>query len=290
VQHRLTVWIGCALIAAIAHTSAQGAIVVTNNVDANQLGAALGLGPGAVITSSNLAEVQQIPGLGLASSGVFKTTGPAPDTYGLDCDGIVLTTGNAADFGTGPDSKVLSVNYKTGTFAYDSLLDPIATPFGWGGYSFHDFTKLDLTFDMVGNADTISFKLVFGTDQAPLPANDYFFNDVFAAFLNGTNIALVDGKPMEMHHPDLLPSSSVNNPGTAMSWVLAPGGNPILEITAKVAPGSKNNTLSFIIADNKDGYMDSGVFICGVPEPQTFVLALAALPLGALYLLRRRRV
>ena len=102
-QHRLTVWIGCALIAALAHTSAQGAIVVTNNVDANQLGAALGLGPGAVITSSKLAEVQQIPGLGLASSGVFKTTDNWPSSNDSDGEGDGKCVAQVGRAGCHPD-------------------------------------------------------------------------------------------------------------------------------------------------------------------------------------------
>ena len=208
---------------------------------------------GIVVTGVNLITP---PALGTAvPTGVFSAGGIAP--YGLFGDGIVLSTGDATAYGSGPN-----VNQDTSTgfnplpdFSQDAILDPIT-----GGVDDHfDITRLDISFDLLPGFDTVFFNAVFGSEEFPEFVPLGFF-DGFGIYLNGfapsDNIAFVGGLPVSIAHPDFAAI-----PGTELDGVLAPGGNPLLTFQRFIGDGATGNTLTFIIADLIDEIYDATVYI-----------------------------
>ena len=192
------------------------------------------------------------------STGVYSAGGIAP--YGLFGDGIVLSTGDVADYGSGPN---LTPDQSTAfsfapDFTQDVLLDPIT-----GGLDDHfDVTRLDISFDLLPGFDTLFFNTVFGSEEFPEFVPLGFF-DGFGIYLNGSapgdNIAFVGGLPVSIAHPDF---AAV--PGTELDGVLAPGGNPLLTFQAFIGDGVAGNTITFIIADLIDPIYDATVYIASL--------------------------
>ena len=52
--------------------------------------------------------------------------------------------------------------------------------------------------------------------------------------------------------------------GTELNGVLAPGGNIVMTFTVPVAQNSTGNTLTFIIGDSSDSYVDSTAYIANL--------------------------
>jgi Ca2+-binding RTX toxin-like protein len=189
----------------------------------------VGTNTGIVVTGFTLTT----PGAAgtAVSTGVYSAGGLAP--YGLFGDGIVLSTGDVADYGSGPNltpdqSTAFSFNPD---FSQDVLLDPIT-----GGLNDHfDVTRLDISFDLLPGFDTLFFNTVFGSEEFPEFVPLGFF-DGFGIYLNGSapsdNIAFVGGLPVSIAHPDF---AAV--PGTELDGVLAPGGNPLLTFQAFIGDG-----------------------------------------------------
>ena len=229
-------------------------LTVTPEIDAQVLvNTLVGGNTGIVVTGFNLIAP---PALGSAvSTGVFSAGGIAP--YGLFGDGVVLSTGDVAAYGSGPD-----LNPDTSTafsfspdFSQDALLDPIT-----GGAEDHfDVTRLDISFDLLPGFDTVFFNTVFGSEEFPEFVPLGFF-DGFGIYLNGfapsDNIAFVGGQPVSIAHPDFAAI-----PGTELDGVLAPGGNPLLTFQSFIGDGATGNTLTFIIADLIDPIYDATVYI-----------------------------
>jgi len=186
-----------------------------------------------------------------ASSGRFTLTGPIPDTYGLTTNGIVLSTGDAVDYGTGTNT-VPDKTTDWGVAANDqmnSLLSPVT-----GSVSNFDATELFITFSVDAGVSNVSFIAVFGSEQFPSGPGV----GGFAAYLNGTNMAVVAGTPVRSDHPDMAALE-----GTELNGVLAPGSNAVLVFTAPVTPGSSNNFLTVIIANSDTNQPDSTVYLAG---------------------------
>ena len=193
------------------------------------------------------------------SSGVYESGG---DVFGLLGRGIVLSSGDVRDYGDGPNTSpgkttTFGEDYGTqATFEQQQLLFPIS------GQPFHyDVTQIDISFDLAPNFDTIFFNVVFGSDEyAEYVGSSYI--DAFGIFVNGENIAVQDGLPINVNHP-----SMASIPGTELDGILAPNGNPVLTFSKTLEAGSKDNTLTFIIADSGDAYLDTTAYFSSVGGP-----------------------
>ena len=302
------------------------AITVTPSQDATQLTNALlsGANTGIVVTSSTLSGHQEslsIAGLDagtLTSSGSYANTS---GTYGIG-PGVVISTGsvngismqgiplfpgygdgpntvgaNGYPFGSGfdigapPDPENPPALGTPATAAQELILDPITgDPATQTYYDHYDVTELLINFDMQAGFNSVAFNIVFGSEEYPEFVGSPFV-DGFGMFLNGTNIAQVGGKPVNINHPDVTDIA-----GTELDGVLAPNGNPVLTFSGLVNP--TGNSLRFIVADTSDGVYDTTVYLSalkGVSAPEVplpasgLLLGTAAIGLAARGRLLRRR-
>jgi hypothetical protein len=188
-----------------------------------------------------------------------------PDTYNMQFSGVVLSTGNVADYNTGPNTSASqTTDFVAPASASDEeLLDTITG----GSFNHNDVTRLDITFNMLPGVDTVFFQVVFGSEEYPEFVNT-LFNDGFGIFLNGSNIAFTASAPININHPAMAALE-----GTELDGVLAPGGSAVLQFSANVGAGSANNTLTIILADTSDGLYDTTVFVSSlggsVAQPPT---------------------
>jgi hypothetical protein len=221
----------------------------------------------------------------------------------LQRSGIVFSTGDVADYQTGPNSgKKHTTNYATGfkgedqpgpsipgipaTPSQNALLDPIS-----GQFPHYDVTALTINFVLKPGFDRVFFDVVFGSDEYPEFRNTQYV-DAFGMYLNGKNIAVVGGSPVNINHPDFR-----DIPGTELDGVLAPGGNPVVRFSPLIGAGA--HSLTFILGDTSDGQVDTTVYFSAlggsppspstVPEPSSLVLFAVGLLSVAGYGWCRRR-
>lgn len=194
-------------------------------------------------------------------------------------EGVILSSGRAVDV-VGPNNTP-SMTTNLGTPG-DAALDAIS-----GGSTFNA-TVLEFDFDVPAGAEKVFFKYVFGSEEY----NEYVgssFNDVFAFFVNGTNVALVpdpnnpggtlpaainsinNGRPgLSPVNPDLYINNDPFNPDNTGTTVpqadlrntQMDGLTVVLNVEAAVNPAS-TNTLRLAIADKSDSILDSWVLIEG---------------------------
>ncbi|MCX7915041.1 MAG: choice-of-anchor L domain-containing protein, partial [Verrucomicrobiae bacterium] len=198
-----------------------------------------------------------------SSCGLYNLSGPIPDTYGLSFPGIVLSTGNVADYASGTNrSTAQSTSFNVrATEEQETLLDPITGP-----VDHYDCTQLDITFRMLPGHDTVFFQVVFGTEEYPEFVNSTFV-DGFGMYLNGTNIAFLAERPINVRHPAMRALA-----GTELDGLIASGGTAVLTFGAFVGSGTETNTLTFILADSSDAAVDTTVYIAALgggtpPQP-----------------------
>jgi len=264
------------------------ALSIVPSSNANDLASALtaGGGSGLVVTGATLVSHTMDSA---SSSGTFTN---ADATYSpLLTRGVVLSTGNVLDYATGPNTRIdKSTLYNDpATPDQQALLDPIT-----GAAKHYDVTDLTITFDMQPGFDTAFFNAVFGSEEFPEFVQQGF-NDGFGLYVNGTNIATVDGLPVNINHPGM-----THLAGTELDGIL--GSTPVHTFSAIVGEGSKDNVLKFIIADTRDPQYDSTVYLSQlggtlppppdgdaaiVSEPITLLAAMAALTATGIYTRRR---
>lgn len=271
------------------------AIVVTPTLDATTLGNALlgGGGAGIDLTSVSVSvSGQSQTGPGGPTSVSAGTFTNASGTYGIG-DGIVISSGNAGDYGDGPNTSPskTTIYGVSATPAQEALLDPITG----GALNHNDVTQIDITFDMLAGFDTVFFNVTFGSDEYDEFVGSSFI-DAFGLYVNGTNIAQVNGDPVNIDHPDMLFLS-----GTELDGILGGSqgafGPYVHTFSAVVGDGATGNTLTFIIADSGDSSLDSTAYISQlggstppppeVPVPAT--LGLLGIGMAALGLRRRKK-
>lgn len=191
-----------------------------------------------------------------ASAGLF--TGGTGASLGIE-DGIVLCSGVISN-AIGPNSDDgISADLPIPGDADLSLIT---------GGTTNDATVLE--FDFVPNFNTLYIQYVFGSDEY----NEYVFayNDVFAFFLNGTNIAKIPSTniPVSIDNINLInnPSYYKNNdygdlyPGPYPYCTEMDGMTKVLVAQASVNKGQTNH-IKLAVADALDSALDSFVFIKG---------------------------
>ncbi len=262
--------IALALIAALTNVTHAGLVVsdlnhgVTPQDLANSLvGSAVSISNvtyvggtrGAGTFSGGLPILTFDSGLILGSGAVQTVTGDVPCSGGVEgpntCFELLGPDGwsNSTDFGLpgDPDLTILS-----GNPTFDATI---------------------LEFDFVPQFSTVQFKYVFSSEEYSDYSNTPF-NDVFAFYINGVNVALVPGtnEPVSIntinngndnggdptpHHPDLFVD---NVRPTVTIDTQMDGLTVVLICSSNVTPGQVNH-MKLAISDASDGVFDSAVFI-----------------------------
>ncbi|MCK7525242.1 MAG: choice-of-anchor L domain-containing protein [Ignavibacteriales bacterium] len=215
------------------------------------------LGPGVTYSNVAFAGTQGANG----SAGLF-TNGIAAGLDLID-EGIMLSSGFAVN-ATGPNSSdgITGQLFTGGDADLNALV----------GGGTQDKTVLE--FDFVPTANNIYIEYVFASDEY----NEYVnsnFNDVFAFFINGTNIALIPTTAIPVAINNV---NNGNNPyGSNSSYPQfylnndLQNGGPFYDIeadgmtkkftgTATVTP-NVTNRIKIAIADRGDTVLDSWVFV-----------------------------
>lgn len=175
--------------------------------------------------------------------------------------GVLLTSGAAPSLSnTSPGFSVDNSPY-SGSYNGDPDIDKVVnTVFPTVSY---DATTLSFDFTVADPAATsISFDLVFGTDEYPEWV-DTVFVDSAMTLVNGANYALFNHDPM---HPLSVISSNLtanyfqDNANNVLP-IEYDGVSYVLKIIAPVIPGGAVNHIKIGVADTGDHVYDSGLFL-----------------------------
>ena len=203
---------------------------------------------GVGITASNVS----FTGANVAGGSFGNGLG---DGLGID-SGVILSTGNIAG-AIGPNNSG-STSTNNGTLGDPALTTIVSN-------TTNDAAILQ--FDFIPTAPVLRFKYVFASEEYQEFVGQAF-NDVFAFFLNGTNIALIPGTstPVSINNvnqninTNRYVNNSSPNPPNPLFGTQFDGFTTVLEARAGVNPGVIN-TIRLAIADTQDSIFDSAVFI-----------------------------
>ena len=187
-------------------------------------------------------------------------------------DGVLLTTGDVRNV-VGPNESD-GKGTDNGTPG-DADLEKITT-------GTQDAAVLE--FDFVPSENTVTFEYVFASEEYNEFANSEF-NDVFAFYLNGSNVALIPdtttpvaintvngGNPLgtDAKNPQFYRNNDRNSGGGSIDTEMD-GLTVVFSVRAKVVPNQTNH-IKLVIADVSDSILDSAVFI----RSNSFVVTPAA--------------
>lgn len=217
---------------------------------------------GTTTTATDLVESILGPGIGYsnvsftglsgspASAGLFTGGNSAGMSFN---EGILLSSGYVSN-AIGPNA-VSNITADLG-LAGDANLDGLIP-----GYSTYDATILE--FDFTLPAESIYIQFIFGSDEY----NEWVgssFNDVFAFFLDGTNIAVIPGTttPVSVNNVNngAYPSYYVDNTGAVVE-LECDGFTTTLDGTFPLDMNLTTHHIKLAIADAGDHILDSWVFI-----------------------------
>ena len=180
------------------------------------------------------------------------------ENYGGGANFSGGTSGFFSDFQFDDETGAISgTSGPTANAAQTDLLDEIS-PSALG--NFQDTTSLNITFTNVTQTDQVlDLFAVFGTEETPTFVGTNF-NDGFGVFLNGENIALQGGLPLNVDHPDQTPVF-----GTELDTLITgsddAGGArlPYIDLTTTVGAGQ--HELTIVLGDGSDDQLDSTAFL-----------------------------
>lgn len=262
-------------------SAAKADLIVTQNADASTL-AGVFLGSGITIDSASVTG---------ASSAFGTFTGGNSVGGGFFESGIVMSSGQVTDAPGPNNSDGTSTSFGT---AGDSALDALIPQ------STNDAAIFEINLTSTGG--DLFFRYIFASEEY----NEYVgsqYNDIFAFFLDGENIALIPGTddPVSINTVNATTNSAFfrnNDPSdtTTPFNIEYDGFTSVLTAAATgLAPGQ--HTLRLAIADAGDSILDSAIFLqagtlsddpgLSIPEPDSLALLLGGLVAGGI--LRRRR-
>ena len=226
------------LLALHSTTMPAHAAIVVSAANATQLASMLA-GASVTVSNANLTGAA-------ACSGTF--------TGATDLDfssGVVLSSGLASTL-PGPNDSG-SKSDSIGTPGDPVLTALVGAP---------TFDACELDFDFVPTGSTITFNYIFGSDEYDEYVNSTF-NDVFALYVNGVNVALLPGSalPVTIHsvnpwnNGDLFVENTFGAYNTEMD-----GFTRGLAAVASVTPGVKSH-MKFAVADTSDRNLNSWVLL-----------------------------
>lgn len=278
------------LVLAMASTNAL-AIVIATTTDADVLAGNI-LGGGITIVPSSTSYI------GAATQSGTFTDGAV---IGFE-SGIILTSGSA-NLAPGPNNSdsATAANGMAGDADLNALIPQ------------NTFDAAVLEFDFETAGGDLFFNFVFASEEYNEYANTSF-NDVFAFFVDGTNIALApDGQVASINNincgnpyvgvgPTTNCSSFNNNDlndGGPFFDIEYDGFTDVLTAEA-LGIGAGEHHIKIAIADAGDSILDSAVFIQGgtfsdeppTPAPEPGILALMSLGLALAFagtITRRRK-
>jgi len=244
---RAVVLVSSLLLFLAARPSLSVTTVDLNSTTPQQL-AQLLAGPGVVVSNVTFTGAN-------VAGGSF--TGGVADGLGIE-SGVILSSGNIAS-AAGPnlDDGVTGINKTPG----DPNLNAIV------GEPHTTFDAAVLEFDFVPSSNTVSFRYVFASDEY----NEFVgqFNDVFAFFIDGQNVALIPSTstPVAINTVNLQTNSAFyrNNDPSDLG-IPTPFGTQfdgfttVLTATATLTPNVSHH-IKLAIADTDDDVLDSAVFL-----------------------------
>jgi gliding motility-associated-like protein len=214
------------------------------------------LGNGVIVSNVTYNGVQ-------GSIGSF-TTGAIPTNLGIS-SGIVMSTGkvNQTPAIGSPVANFASFSNGTGSDPDLQSLMP--------GYILYDASVLQ--FNFLPLSDTLKFRYVFASEEYPEYVN-LGYNDVFGFFITGPNpsggnylnknIALIPGTALPVTIDNVNSGAHaiyyVNNQGMGGTSIVFDGFTVVLTAWCLVQP-CVNYHIKLAVADAKDSYYDSAVFL-----------------------------
>ena len=206
-----------------------------------------------------------------ASAGLYSGADTTIPGIAPADSGVILSTGNAADFTNSDGSTNTNTAPDTGTdmpggIDGDPLLD------GVSGVATFDAALLDVSF--IPDGDTLTMRFVFSSEEY-LEYIRSGVNDAIGVWVNGTFVpmtATVSGASVDSINSTTNANLYVDNPADTDPYNTEMDGfTVVLSLKAPVIPG-EINTLRIGIADGGDGTYDSNLLIAA-DSVQTHVLA-----------------
>jgi Ig-like domain-containing protein len=214
----------------------------------------------AGVTAEQIAQILTGSGIQITNAkvtGAVNAIGSFSDgnTDGLSIDsGVIMSSGDIKT-ASGPNtsSGTTASLGAAGDPDLNSLVSPLAT---------HDAVVLE--FDVVTVSSGFSIRYIFASEEYKEYVGSQF-NDVFAFFVDGQNIALVPGtvQPVTINTINQTANTSLykdNPPGSGIFGSSFDGFTTELTATALISPNTTHH-IKLAIADTSDSILDSAVFL-----------------------------